>query len=151
MKSSPSDDARCPTPKRPLRILVVEDHADTRQSLALFLGVLGHQARFAQGLQEALALAAVEEPFDLLLSDLQLPDGDGWELLLRLREANRAPAWAIAISGWGSHQAKARSQAAGFRAHLVKPAPPQVLATVLREAAEGIQTAQSPHRCENRG
>ena len=78
---NPSDDIRRPPTKGPLRILVVEDHADTRQGMALFLGVLGHQARFAQGLQEALGLAAVEEePFDLLLCDLQLPDGDGWEL-----------------------------------------------------------------------
>jgi CheY-like chemotaxis protein len=87
MKSSPSDDTRRKPAKGPLRILVVEDHADTRQGIALFLGVLGHQARFAQGLHEALGLAAVEEePFDLLLCDLQLPDGDGWEFLRCLRE-----------------------------------------------------------------
>jgi len=143
MKSSPSDDTRHPPTKGPLRILVVEDHADTRQGMALFLGVLGHQARFAQGLQEALGLAAVEEePFDLLLCDLQLPDGDGWELLRCLREANRAPAWAIALSGWGSDADVARSQAAGFRAHLAKPPTPQALKAALREAAEGAQATQ---------
>jgi CheY-like chemotaxis protein len=140
MNRQSDDDGRGPGPKRPLRILVVEDHADTRQGLALFLGVLGHRARLARDLQEALALAALEgDRFDLLLSDLQLPDGDGWELLRRLREAGRAPAWAIALSGWGGHDDLAKSQAAGFRAHLVKPPTPQALASVLREAAEGIQ------------
>lgn len=139
-----SNDPRCrPEPPRPLSVLVVEDHADSRQGLALFLKALGYRAHFAQGLREALALAAAAaQPFELLLSDLQLPDGDGWELLGRLREAGRAPAGAIAMSGWGSAEDVAKSQAAGYRAHLVKPATPQALQAALREAAEAMQAAK---------
>jgi DNA-binding response OmpR family regulator len=65
-----------------MHILVVEDQADTPQMLALFLQALGHQIDLARNLKEGLALAVNRgKRFDLLLSDLQLPDGDGWELL----------------------------------------------------------------------
>ena len=127
------------TPDQPLSILVVEDHADTRRSLELFLGMLGYRACCARGMQEALTLAATEaSKFDLLLTDLQLADGDGWELLRRLREENRAPAGAIAVSGWGSNDDLAKSQAVGFHAHLVKPPTPQTLLAVLQEAAAAV-------------
>ena len=120
-------------------ILVVEDHADTRRSLELFLEMLGYRACFACGMQEALSLAANEAgKLDLLLTDLQLSDGDGWELLRRLREENHAPAGAIAVSGWGSNEDLARSQAVGFHAHLVKPLTPQALRAVLHKAAAAI-------------
>jgi CheY-like chemotaxis protein len=143
MNHQSNDDERGQRARRSLRILAVEDHADTRQGLALFLRALGHEAQFARDLQEALILAAREgQRFDLLLSDLQLPDGNGWDLLRRLREAGCAPAWAIAISGWGSRDDVARSQAAGFRAHLVKPATPRALAAVLDEAAQAIQASR---------
>ena len=123
----------------PMQILVVEDHADTLRMLELFLHALGHQTDLARNVREALALAAsAEKGFDLLLSDLQLPDGDGWELLWRLRKADREPKRAIVLSGWGSEQDVAKSKRAGYQVHLVKPATAGILKAALAEAAEAI-------------
>ena len=72
---------------RILHILVVEDHADTRRGMELFLQALGHWTQVAGGVQAALDLVATSDtPFDLLLSDLRLPDGNGWDLLGGLEE-----------------------------------------------------------------
>jgi CheY-like chemotaxis protein len=68
-----------------LSILVVEDHPDTRRALEMFLQLLGHQTKLAADLKEALQMAAAGSRFDLLLSDLRLPDGNGWDLLRRRR------------------------------------------------------------------
>jgi CheY-like chemotaxis protein len=125
---------------RPLRILLVEDHADTRHALKRFVTALGHQAKFAQNIREALLLVDAEtQRFDLLLSDLRLPDGDGWELLRRLEERGCRPARAIAVSGWGSKEDVLKSQAAGFEAHLVKPLAPDLLEATLRETEEALE------------
>jgi DNA-binding response OmpR family regulator len=82
-------------------------------------------------------MAAAGRRFDLLLSDLRLPDGNGWDLLRRLKEAGWRPKHAIAISGWGSETDLAESKSAGFQAHLIKPLAPEVLKTAL----EGVATA----------
>ena len=67
------------------------------------------------GVQAALDLAANSGTrFDLLLSDLRLPDGNGWDLLRRLEEAGCRPQRAIAISGWSSEIDVAKSKSAGF-------------------------------------
>jgi two-component system, NtrC family, response regulator PilR len=67
------------------------------------------------GVQAALDLAATSGTrFDLLLSDLRLPDGNGWDLLRRLEEAGCRPQRAIAISGWSSEIDVAKSKSAGF-------------------------------------
>ena len=115
-----------------LCILVVEDHPDTRQALGMLLKMLGHRPTLAQNMHEGLSLGCdADRGFDLLLSDIQLPDGDGWELLLRLRERGRCPKRAIALSGWGSKEDLMRSKAAGFEVHLVKPLTPGALKAVL--------------------
>lgn len=79
------------------------------------------------------ALAAAQrETFDVLLSDIGLPDGDGWELIRRLRAADHH-FLAIAMSGFGHSADKKRSSEAGYAAHLVKPFTPDKLEAVLRE------------------
>jgi CheY-like chemotaxis protein len=78
------------------------------------------------------------ETFDLLLSDISLPDGDGWELLRRLSYLGLRPRRAIAISGRCSIQDLARSQEAGFDHHFCKPVEMAVLEAILREAAEEV-------------
>ena len=93
-----------------MHILLVEDHDDTRRAMELFLRAHGHLTEVAADVQEALALAARSDTrFDLLLSDLQLPDGNGWDLLRRLEEGGRRPQQAVAISGWGSETDVARA------------------------------------------
>src|SRR5438270_6692381 len=70
-------------PHSPLRLIVVEDHANTAEALKKFLKAVGYQVFVATDLASALSLASTVE-FDLLLSDLALLDGNGWELLKRL-------------------------------------------------------------------
>jgi two-component system CheB/CheR fusion protein len=103
----------------PLRILVVEDHADSAQALADLLHAAGHRITLAGTVAAALTAAASEVP-DLLISDLGLPDGDGDDLMRTL--AGRYPGLpGIALSGYGMEADVARSREAGFSVHLVKP------------------------------
>jgi signal transduction histidine kinase/integral membrane sensor domain MASE1 len=103
---------------RTLRILLVDDHADTREGLERLLRRKGHQVQTAGDMHGALNLAASNE-YDLLISDLGLPDGSGHELMNRLRERNSIKA--IAISGFGMERDIEASKASGFSDHLVKP------------------------------
>ncbi len=111
-------------PNRGLRILVVESHPDMRLGLEVFLEALGHLPQFAPDLRGALEAAGSGEPFDLLLSDVHLPDGNGRDLPRLLEQHGRRPPHAIAMSGYGSADDDEKSWAAGFQTHLVKPGPP---------------------------
>lgn len=123
-----------------LRILVVDDHPDTLKYLELYLVECGHSVRHARGVMEALQ-ALRDEPSDVLLTDIGLPDGNGWELMNRLKEEHCVPRFAIAMSGFGLHSDRTRSTAAGFRHHLVKPLDPDKLDQALVEAAEAREVA----------
>jgi signal transduction histidine kinase len=108
-----------PRPAKPLRILLVEDHADTARAMRQLLKADGHAVQIAGDVAAALKLAAAEE-FDLLLSDLGLPDGTGVELMHALRrKGSTLPG--IVLSGYGQDQDIAQSREAGFATHLVKP------------------------------
>lgn len=100
------------------RILVVDDHRDTLRSMKLLLTRLGYQVFAAENMTDALRIAENEE-FDILLSDIGLPDGSGLELLKRIRETRHVPA--LALSGFGMDEDVQRSQDAGFFDHLIKP------------------------------
>jgi DNA-binding response OmpR family regulator len=118
-----------------LKILVVEDHADMRTGLAVFFKLCGCQARLVPDV--AAARSAIRaELFDVLLSDIHLPDGNGWALLRELQELGRRPAMAIAMSGFGSAKDLSASREAGFDLHLIKPFAPEELASALERAAE---------------
>jgi PAS domain S-box-containing protein len=106
-------------PVAPLRILLVEDHAATRDTLSRLLSRRRHIVLSASTVADAMALAATQ-PFDLLVSDIGLPDGDGCNLMQQLRV--RQPGLAgIALSGYGMEKDVARSRAAGFALHFTKP------------------------------
>ncbi len=82
-------------------------------------------------MKSALKLAP-KAKFDVLISDIGLPDGDGWELMERLRE--KMPGLkAIAMSGYGMRADLAKSEAAGYAAHIVKPFGPMELDTALKK------------------
>ena len=104
---------------RPLRILLVEDHPDTGRTLRQLLTADGHAVEWACDVASALRLAG-DQTFDLLLSDLGLPDGTGEDLMRALRAQGSALP-GIVISGYGMEQDVARSREAGFATHLVKP------------------------------
>jgi len=122
---------------RPLRILLVEDDAGIRGGLSRLVNGLGHGTHITQNMREALDLAIVgDQTFDLLLTDINLPDGNGRVLLQRLSDSGRRPWRAIAMSGQCSMGDLARSRRAGFDHHLCKPFEDEVLEAILREAAE---------------
>jgi CheY-like chemotaxis protein len=100
------------------RILVVEDHDDTLRSMKLLLNRLGYEVLAAENMTEALRIAEAQN-FDILLSDIGLPDGSGLELLQRIRAVRNVPA--LALSGFGMDEDIERSRSAGFFDHLTKP------------------------------
>ncbi len=125
-----------PAAPRALRILLVEDHDDTRNVLQRLLGRWGHAVTTAGSVGEARAILTTET-FDLLLSDIGLPDGTGHEVATALRERSQIPA--VAMSGYGMDADLARTEAAGFTEHIVKP----VAAERLREIVERVAQSSS--------
>lgn len=105
--------------KRSLKILLVEDHGDTARIVCRLLEMNGHEVETAADVATGLRLAR-EGSFELLISDLGLPDGSGLDLIRALRAAgSKLPA--IALSGYGQKEDAIKSQEAGFAAHLTKP------------------------------
>jgi PAS domain S-box-containing protein len=138
--SAPPVKPPCPdaAPGRPtgLDILLVEDNQDTLRYLTLLLGQSGHRVRPAASLAEAL-VAADAGPLDLLLSDIELPDGTGLDLVRHLHAAGLARLPAIAMSGFGSDDDIQLSLDAGFVDHLTKPVDFRRLREVILTAADG--------------
>jgi CheY-like chemotaxis protein len=122
---------------RPLRIFIVEDHVDTLYALCLYLEYAGHSVRSARSKEEALKKIP-QGHYDVLISDIGLPDGNGWDLLREISDSR--PQFAIAMSGYGTAADRERSADAGFRHHLVKPVSLEKLASVLEEAAMEMQS-----------
>jgi CheY-like chemotaxis protein len=119
---------------RPLRILLVEDHPDTARTLSRLLRRAGYIVTCAPDVAGA-GMTASRESFDLLISDLGLPDGDGHEVVRRVRASRMAPA--ISMSGYGMEEDVRRSREAGFAVHLVKPIDLAQLLTAIRKVTAG--------------
>ena len=118
-KAAATDLASGPSPEgERRRILVVDDHGDTLRSMKLLLTRLGYKVLAAENMSDALQIAE-EQEFDILLSDIGLPDGSGHELLRRIRVTREVPA--LALSGFGMDEDIERSRDAGFADHLTKP------------------------------
>jgi CheY-like chemotaxis protein len=115
-----------------MRILLVEDHEDTNRSLTNLLRRRGYHVQSALNVRSALDLSEKEQ-FDVLVSDLALPDGSGIELMQNL-SSNR-PRVGIALTGFGMEEDIRKSKAAGFQHHLVKPIDLNKLDTLIQEAA----------------
>jgi signal transduction histidine kinase len=107
-----------PSQTQPLRILLVEDHQDTCTALEKLLIRRGHLVAATHNMRSAMETAARNQ-FDLLISDIALPDGNGMELMTYLRAISGMRG--IAISGFGMNGDIERSLDAGFVEHLVKP------------------------------
>jgi PAS domain S-box-containing protein len=114
-------------------ILLVEDHASTRETLQKLLSRRNFQVITAASTAEARALAAVRS-FDFLVSDVGLPDGDGYQLMRDLQSAHPGLE-GIAISGYGMEDDLKRSRHAGFAIHLVKPVAIEALESALARLA----------------
>ena len=119
-----------------LRILVVDDNADAANSLAALLGIMGHSTRTAQDGAAGLAVAQAFAP-QLAFLDIGMPGMNGHELARRLRAASElAPLMLVALTGWGTHEDVAQSQAAGFDLHLTKPVDVGALGSVFSAFAQ---------------
>ena len=118
--------------RRGLSILLVEDHEDTLRVLARLLERLGHAVLTARSVGEALELAA-RERFDLLVSDIGLPDGSGLDVMRAVR--GRHGLRGIALSGFGRDADILRSREAGFEDHLTKPVDFRALQEKIESAA----------------
>lgn len=105
---------------RPVRALVVDDDHDTREMLELLLQSIGWEVVAVGSADEAVAQYD-PDAVDVVLTDIGMPDTDGYELLdlLRKRSGRRIPA--IAVTGYDSEEARQRAERSGFDGHLVKP------------------------------
>ena len=115
-----------------LRILVVEDHSDTLQALSRLLNHFGHEISTADDARSALHMINTKE-FDVVLCDIALPDGNGYDVIV---EAKRKGARkAVAISGFAARDDVERGRKAGFDFHLAKPVDFHELRSVLGQIA----------------
>jgi len=124
-----------------MNILLVEDHADSADVLAMLLRAEGHAVKIAGGVMAATQLAA-EQPFDLLLCDLGLPDGSGLDLMRQLKSRYRIKG--IALTGSAMDEDVAACREAGFDAHVSKPCAPAKLNFALEGLARTRAVAAGP-------
>ncbi len=123
------------TRKTTITVLLVEDHSAVRRAMTSWLESQGHRVLAAATKREGLALGR-STPFNLLIVDLKLPDGDGWELMREL--SAEKPVVGIASSGYCTPADVAKSKACGFIEHLVKPYAIEEIASALTRAVHEI-------------
>ena len=135
LEPEPAALAPAPAPPRPAgarsRVLVIEDNHDAAESLRVLLEILGHEVRVAftgtEGVQQALRWTP-----EVVLSDIGLPELDGYEVARRLRkEPQFRSVLMVAITGYNGDEERRRSREAGFDHHLVKPADVRELQRLL--------------------
>jgi PAS domain S-box-containing protein len=124
-----------PSPPRALKILLVEDDGPTLRVMTRLLGKPPYVVRAANTLALALEIAGAED-FDLIISDIGLPDGSGLELMRQIRD--RYASRGIALSGYGMEEDIRKSREAGFVAHLTKPVDFQKLQVTIEQVASNI-------------
>jgi CheY-like chemotaxis protein len=123
-------------PQQGFKILLVDDHQDTCAALEKLLIHRGHLVAATHDVRSAVE-AAARNKFDLLISDIALPDGTGMDLMMQVRAISNIPG--IAISGFGNNGDIERSLRAGFSEHLIKPVK-------LEDLEAAIERAISPAR-----
>src|SRR5207244_1425652 len=115
-----------------LRILVVEDHADTLEALSRLLDHFGHEISTAEDAQSAREMINSKE-FDVILCDIALPDGNGYDIIAEAKR--KRPLKAVALSGFAARDDIERGRKAGFDFHLTKPVDFHELGSVLGQIA----------------
>jgi CheY-like chemotaxis protein len=123
-------------PRRPLKILLVDDNTDTLSYLTEILSRRGHDVRAATSVAAAVRIAT-DVGIDLLISDIELPDGTGLQLMAAIRTIRPVPG--IVLSGFGSSDDIELSRSAGFAVHLVKPVEFHVLEEAIAQATADPQ------------
>lgn len=128
-------------PSLSLRLLLVEDNEPTLEVMTTLLELAGHDVKPAPDVRTARGLAE-SHSFDLVVSDLGLPDGNGFDLMSELRD--RYGLKGIAVSGFGMEEDLRRSKESGFLEHLVKPVDVDKLKAALARAAQEIRPRLVP-------
>ena len=114
-----------------VRVLLVEDHPSLLRAMTRLIQDLGYAVEAASTVKAALELAQ-HESFDLLISDLRLPDGSGHDLMRALKRHSNLTG--IVLSGYGMEEDIRRSKEAGFVEHLTKPVDVDTLAAAIQRA-----------------
>ncbi|OYD64186.1 UNVERIFIED_ORG: PAS/PAC sensor hybrid histidine kinase [Burkholderia sp. CF145] len=130
-----------PVPSQPvdLKVMVVDDNVDSADSMATLVQVLGHEAHAVYDGAAAIELAQTLQPH-LVLLDLSMPKMTGFEALPRIRKALAAPGTVIAaMTGLGTSEDRAKTEAAGFDLHLTKPVDLPELESVLQIAVTHVR------------
>jgi CheY-like chemotaxis protein len=126
------DRTRDSYPGKSLRILIVEDHGDTLEALSRLLTHFGHEISVADDAQSARKIIASKE-FDVVLCDIALPDGSGYDVIAEVKR--KRPVKAVALTGFGAPHDIERGKEAGFDFHLTKPVDFHELRAVLGQIA----------------
>jgi CheY-like chemotaxis protein len=127
------------------RILVVDDYPSAAQIACMLLELLGHEARPAKSGREALALAPELAP-QIVILDLELPDQSGFEVARALRVELPGPLFLAALTGSAHPEDRARSIAAGFDCHVLKPADGAKLRELVERADRKLSGGKQPRR-----
>jgi PAS domain S-box-containing protein len=132
MSEAPESDELIPAMRaRAARILLVEDHEDSAEGLAMLIELLGHDVRVVRDGHAALAAIGAERP-DLAFIDIGLPGMDGYAVARRIRSDQRLNRLVlVALTGYGMLEDKKKAISAGFDDHLVKPVSPKRLGEVI--------------------
>jgi CheY-like chemotaxis protein len=127
-----------------LQVLVADDNVDAAATLAALLEIAGHAVRVVHDGAAAVEEAASFQP-DLVFLDIGMPLMDGYEAARRLRQLPALDGvMLVALTGWGTEEDRARSRAAGFDRHLLKPALPDDVEAVLAAATSAAAAARAP-------
>jgi PAS domain S-box-containing protein len=116
-----------------LRILLVEDHSDTRRTLARLLSHFGHQISVADSTQSAFEILR-SKTLDVVLSDIGLPDGSGYEVIAQAKRKQSVKG--VALTGFGTDEDIRRGKEAGFDFHLTKPVDVHELRSILNQVGK---------------
>jgi CheY-like chemotaxis protein len=127
----PSALASTPLPRR---VLVIEDNRDARETFRMMLELAGHEVLEAEEGQQGLELLRAVRP-DIAVIDVGLPGLDGYEVARRFRaEPASDSVVLVALTGYGTPEARERSQQAGFDHHLIKPVNPELLRELMNRS-----------------
>ena len=121
----------------PLKFFVVENHQDTLDAIKMFLEAQGHTVEAAPDMKTALKRAPATN-FDVLISDIGLPEMDGYDLIQRVRR-EASPGRdipAIALTAYARSEDRTRALRAGFQAHIAKPVEPNELLAMIASFVE---------------
>jgi len=128
-----------PSPKlEGVRVMIVDDELDTREMLRIMIGQLGAEVKACDSSQQALRVLMEWSP-DVIVSDIEMPDEDGYELIRKVRMseatsgARQIPA--VALTAYGRVEDRVRALSAGYQMHVAKPAEPAELAVVIASLA----------------